>query len=170
MIFMSQSAITTPDRENDWDRWYVDHLGIMVTVPGVYSAQRFKTTAPDYPRSLAMYSMASADVFNDPYYQSIRGLGEWAELVDRRFYRRNLFDGADRAPAVNVAQVLLVADRDAPELELAGVEWKWLTCVGIDRTTPYRGIAVVQKAAGETAAATKGVALYRPVTMPVGPN
>lgn len=170
MIFMSQSAITTLERESDWDRWYIDHLRIMVTVPGVSSAQRFKTTTPDYPRSLAIYSVASADVFNDPYYQSIRGMGEWLELIDRRYYRRNLFDGAERAPGVNVVQVLLVADRDAPEDGLAGVEWKWLRCVGIDRTTPYRGIAVVDKAAAERAAAAGNIAPYAPVTMPVGPN
>lgn len=170
MIFMSQSAITTPEREGDWDHWYIDHLRIMLTVPGVSSAQRFKTATPDYPRSLAMYSIASADVFNDPYYQSVRGMGEWRELVDRRYYRRNLFDGAERAPGVSGVQVLLVADRDAPEDRLAGVEWKWLQCVGIDRTTPYRGIAVVDKAAGERAAAASNIALYLPVTVPVGPN
>ena len=100
MIFMSQSAITTPEREGEWDRWYLEHLRIMVTVPGISSAQRFKTTTPDYPRSLAIYSIASAEVFVDPYYQSIRGLGEWLNVTDRRYYRRNLFHGLNRAPAV----------------------------------------------------------------------
>ena len=170
MIFMSQSAITTPDRESDWDRWYIDHLRIMVTVPGVASAQRFKTAVPDYPRSLAMYSIASADIFNDPYYQSIRGMGEWLALIDRRYYRRNLFEGAERAPGVNVSHVLLVADRDKPEPGLGGVEWKWLECVGIDRSTPYRGIAVMSQEAGERAAAAHAIAAYTPVTLPVGPG
>ena len=97
-------------------------------------------------------------------------MGEWLQVIDRRYYRRNLFDGLERAPGVNVVQVLLVADRDAPQTDLAGVDWKWLECVGIDRTTAYRGIAVVQKDAGERAAAAGGVALYTPVTVPVGPN
>jgi len=170
MIFMSQSAITTPERESEWDRWYIDHLRIMVTVPGISSAQRFKTETPDYPRSLAMYSIASPDVFSDAYYQSIRGLGEWAQLVDRRYYRRNLFDGAERAPGVNVGHVLLVADRDTPEAGLADVDWKWLTCVGVDLSTPYRGIAVVDRKTGERAASSANVALYVPATMPVGPT
>ena len=45
-----------------------------------------------------MYSVASPNVFDDPYYQSVRGMGEWLTLIDRRYYRRNLFAGAERAP------------------------------------------------------------------------
>jgi hypothetical protein len=166
MIFMSQSAIVDAQRESDWDRWYLDHLRIMASVPGVSSAQRFKTETPDYPRSLAMYSLASADVFSDPYYQSVRGMGEWLVLIDRRYYRRNLFDGLERAPAVDEAQVLLVADRAAPDGERSEVPWTWLECVGIDRSTPFRGIAVVDRAAGERLASDT-IALYRPVTVAV---
>lgn len=164
MIFMSQSAITAPDREPDWDRWYVEHLRVMASVPGVSSAQRFKTSTAGEPRSLAMYSFASAAVFEDPYYLRVRGMGEWLQLIDRRYYRRNLFDGAERAPVVTETHVLLVADRGRPEAGLAGLEWQWLECVGIDRSTPYRGIAVVSAAIGERAAASHALALYVPAT------
>ena len=163
MIFMSQSGLTDFARESDWDRWYVDHLRIMVTVPGVASAQRFKTTSRGHPRSLAMYSIASADVFNDPYYQSIRGMGEWLQLIDRTYYRRNLFEGLDRAPAVSEGQVLLVADREMPDALLGGIDWTWLECVAIDRSTPYRGIAVVDAATAEKVA-SDAIALYKPAT------
>ena len=161
---MSQSGLTDFARESEWDEWYVDHLRIMASVPGVSSAQRFKTTTPDHPRSLAMYSIASADVFNDPYYQSIRGMGEWLQLIDRRYYRRNLFAGLDHAPAVNDAQVLLVADRLRPDPDLAG-DWTWLECVGIDRSTPCRGIAVAEATQSQHAQA--GVAFYTPATKTV---
>ena len=164
MIFMSQSAITNTAREGDWDRWYVDHLRIMVTVPGITSAQRFKTSTPDYPRSLALYSIAHADVFNDPYYQSIRGMGEWLELIDRNYYRRNLFQGLDRAPPVGDGQMLLIADVKRPEPELAGMDWTWLECVGIDRSTPYRGVAVVEARVAQGVPGDSGIALYAPAT------
>jgi hypothetical protein len=181
MIFMSQSGITDAARESDWDRWYVEHLQIMVTVPGVTSAQRFKTASGGFPRSLALYSIASPGVFSDPYYQSIRGMGEWLQLIDRRYYRRNLFDGLDRAPSIGDDQVLLIADREHPEPELAGAEWAWLECVGIDRSTPYRGVAVADaSAARQTRGASGsndaggtsggGIALYRPVTACVQPK
>ena len=114
MIFTSQSGLIDPGRNADWDVWYVEHLRIMVSVKGIESAQRFKTTTPGYSPSLAMYSMESAAVFDDPYYLSIRGLGEFRELVDTRYYRRNLFAGLDLAPAIVAGQILLVWDAPAP--------------------------------------------------------
>ena len=143
MIFMSQSGITDRARDADWARWYFEHLRIMATVPGVFSAQRFTTTHPRHPPSLAMYGVASADVFKGEYYLSVRGMGEWLPLIDKQWYRRNLFDGLDVAPAVNEDQVLLVADRDVPDDSLAALHFTWLTVAGIDRSTPYRGITVV---------------------------
>ena len=65
MIFMSQSGITDPSRERDWDAWYFKHLEIMATVPGISSAQRFRTKTEGHSPSLAMYSVASPDVFQD---------------------------------------------------------------------------------------------------------
>lgn len=162
MIFMSQSGITDAGRERDWDRWYVDHLAIMVTVPGVSSAQRFKTSAPGFPPSLAMYSVATPEVFQDPYYLSVRGMGEWLSLIDRQYYKRNLFDGLTHAPQVAAGEVLLVADRDAPEAGLAGIEWTWLASAGIDRSTRYRGIAVAPADAAAPLRAAHGIAVYEP--------
>ena len=162
MVFMSESGLADTSREREWDRWYNQHLEIMVTVPGVTSAQRFKTVTPGHPPSLAMYSVASADVFKDPYYLSVRGMGEWLPLIDRRYYRRNLFGGLEQAPTVARSDVLLVTDKSQPEDGLAGVEWRWLECVGIDRSTPYRGIAVVDHACARTVDPSLGIACYHP--------
>lgn len=164
MIFMSQSGLTDSSRESDWDRWYLDHLAIMASVPGISSTQRFKASTPGEPPSLAIYSVASPDVFQDPYYLSVRGMGEWVPLIDRRYYRRNLFSGLDAAPDVADGRILLVADRKEPEDTIAGLAWTWLECVGIDRSTPYRGIAVVDEADVHKVAAGSNVAVYRPVT------
>ena len=160
MIFMSQSGLTDTRRAADWDLWYVEHLRIMLSVPGISSAQRFVTDAQDRSPSLAMYSIAGAEVFDDPYYRSVRGLGEWQPLVDRRYYQRNLFSGLERAPAVDRASYLLVADRPAEDGTLADLNLTWLTCIGIDRSTAVRGIGVV----ATPPAPRPGVAVYRPVT------
>ena len=145
MIVMSQSGITERTRDADWALWYYEHLRIMASVPGVFSAQRFTTLTPGYPPSLAMYGVASAEVFKGEYYLSVRGMGEWLPLIDKQWYRRNLFDGLDVAPAVSEDQVLLVADRDTPDATPAELSFTWLKVAGIDRSTPYRGIAVVDK-------------------------
>jgi len=162
MIFNSQSGITDRTREGDWAHWYCEHLRIMATVPGVFSAQRFLTTHPRHPPSLAMYGVASADVFKGEYYLSVRGMGEWLPLIDKRWYRRNLFEGLDAAPLVNEHQLLLVADRDAPDDALTTIPFGWLKAAGIDRSTPYRGMAVVNKHAVPTLPAD--VAIYQPAS------
>lgn len=162
MIFNSQSGITDRAREGDWAQWYFEHLRIMATVPGVFSAQRFTTATAGHPPSLAMYGVASAEVFKGEYYQSVRGMGEWLPLIDRQWYRRNLFDGLDAAPLVSEEQVLLVADRDAPDATLASLSFTWLKVAGIDRSTPYRGIAVVDRAIANTA--PENVAIYKPAS------
>src|SRR4051812_46068274 len=163
MIFMSQSGLTSRNREADWDRWYKAHLNVMASVPGIGSAQRFKTSTPGHSPSLAMYSVASADVFKDRYYLSVRGMGEWLTLIDKQYYRRNLFDGAPCAPELADTDCLIVADRSAPEPGLAGIDWTWLKCVGIDHSTAYRGIAVMSmERADEVRDAA--LAVYRPVT------
>ena len=161
---MSQSGLTDASRERDWDRWYVEHLTIMASVPGVASAQRFKTASPGYSPSLAMYSVTSEKVFQDPYYLSVRGMGEWLELIDRRHYKRNLFEGLEYAPEVADRERLLVADRARPEPGLGGVDWTCLECAGIDRSTPYRGIAVVPADIAPKVAASANIAVYEPVT------
>lgn len=164
MIFMSQSGISDPGREREWDAWYIEHLRIMVSVPGIASAQRFKTDSPGHSPSLAMYSIASADVFCDPYYQAVRGMGEWLPLIQKQYYRRNLFEGLTVAPDVAEGSVLIVADCDQPESAKSNVELKWLKAVGIDLSTPYRGIAIVKQAAAAKVPADSSVGVYRPVT------
>ncbi len=165
MIFMSQTGMLDASREAEWDRWYEGHLAIMASVPGVTSAQRFRTSTPGFPPSLAMYTVTSADVFQDAYYLSIRGLGEWDALVDRRHYRRNLFEGLQFAPAVPPARRLLVADREAPEN--GPVKFVWLRAVALDKSTPYRGIAVVDAATANRIASDESVGVYRPVALQI---
>ena len=162
MIFMSQSGITDHTRAAGWEVWYLEHLRLMATVPGVSSAQRFKTDTPGSSPSLAIYSMTSGDIFKDPYYLSVRGMGEWLALIDRKYYKRNLFAGLDFAPQVADNAVMLVADRERPEEAIAGVEFIWLKCEAIDHSTPYRGIAMVDAKAVPALDAT--VAVYRPAS------
>jgi hypothetical protein len=169
MIFTSQSGLIDASRDAAWAAWYVGHLEAMAAVPGIGSAQRFAALEPGPPPSLAMYSVASPAVFESEIYLSTRGMGPWQALIDRRHYHRNLFDGLDVAPAVPSDAVLLVADRAAPEPADAALTW--LRAVGLDRSTPFRAIAVLPdtQAAQRLRAAIGGtVGLYRPVTRRYG--
>ena len=169
MIFTSQSGITDPTQEPEWALWYVEHLRIMRTVDGITSAERFLTKAPGWPPSLAMYSIRSPEVFVDPYYQKIRGMGPWLSLIDKRFYQRNLFEGVEQvsimAPEVPAGSALVVTDQAQPSISIEdagiqGVTFTWLRTVGLDHSTPYRGISVVPYAQALDLATRADVALY----------
>ena len=165
MIFISQSGLLDRSRDDEWDSWYVEHLRAMATVPGISSAQRFRTETPGSPPSLAMYSVVAPEVFDDSYYLSVRGFREWQPHIDRQFYRRNLFAGLEYAPQVAEGAYLLVVDSEAPEGASEETEFEWLESVGLDRSTSYRGLAVV--AASPTPTDPR-VAIYRPVTVRFG--
>ena len=170
MIFTSESGLRDPGREAEWALWYLDHLEVMAAVPGIGSAQRLIAMEEGPPPSLALYTVSSPAVFDSEIYLRTRGMGPWRELIDQRHYRRNLFDGLDVAPKVPVDGILLVADRDAPQEKGLTPQEKgltWLRSVGLDRSTPFRGLAVLPDAAAARRLATavgEPVALYRPVT------
>jgi RimJ/RimL family protein N-acetyltransferase len=160
MIFFSESALIEPSRRPEWDEWYKGHLAAMASVPGVLSAQRFAALDPGVPPSLAMYTVTSPAVFDNETYRRVRGMGPWVGLVDETRHHRNLFDGLDAAPEVEPGQILAVSDRAAPDRK----NFTWLRAGGLDRTTPYRGIAVFPDAAAARRAVGGAVPLYRPMT------
>ena len=158
MIFTSESGLLDPSRAAEWALWYLDHLEVMAAVPGIGSAQRLVAMEEGPPPSLALYTVSSPAVFDSEIYLRTRGMGPWRELIDQRHYRRNLFDGLDP-----VDGILLVADRDVPQEK--GLTW--LRSVGLDRSTLFRGIAVLPDAAAARRLATAvggPLALYRVVT------
>jgi RimJ/RimL family protein N-acetyltransferase len=161
MIFFSESALIEPSRHPEWDEWYKGHLAAMTSVPGVLSAQRFAALDRGVPPSLAMYTVTSPAVFQNETYLRVRGMGPWVGLVDETQHRRNLFDGLETAPEIPESGVLAVADRAVPE-PIDGVTW--LASAGLDRTTPYRGIAIFPDVATARRAVKGKAALYRPVT------
>jgi hypothetical protein len=91
-------------------------------------------------------------------------MGEWLPLVPQQHYHRNVFEGLDAAPDVAEDSVLIVADRDRPGPGPQGVTLTWLKAVGIDLSTPYRGIAIVKRAAADSLTAAGSIGVYRPVT------
>ena len=165
MIFTSESGLTDPSRIAEWDCWYRGHLAAMAAVPGVGSAQRFRALEEGPPPSLAMYTVASPDVFDSKVYLRTRGMGPFLSVVDEGMHRRNLFEGLDAAPDVPAGGILLVADRTEPGPARDGLVW--LRAVALDRSVPYRGIAVFPDLTAARAAGARlggAVALYTPMT------
>lgn len=164
MIFMSESGLLDLRDSDAWDRWYEEHLKVMVTAAGIQSAQRFRTECQLAAPSLAMYSVESAEVFQNPYYLGIRGMGPWKALIDPKVYRRVLFDGMQAAPQVTPGEALLVWSRDQAVDHLNGIEFTWLKAAGLDSLPHLRGIAVASADKAQWFAEQDGISVYFPST------
>jgi hypothetical protein len=166
MLYMVELDFGAPARQAEWDAWYLEHLHVLLSVPGFHSAQRFACLTPWRAPLLAIYTVDSAAVFESAPYRARGGrdsTGEWKPLM--RNWDRNVYDGLARAPAVASEQVLLLADADTPSVRQLGIDFHWLEAVGLDRTVLRRGLAVVAAALwrGLAPARTESLRAYRPL-------
>ena len=170
MIYCVELAFTEPTREAEWSAWYSKHLGVLLSVPGFSTAQRFQSTSPCRAPYLAAYSVTGPGVFDSAPYRARGGRaspGEWVPLMVN--WDRNVFDGVVQMPEVKPDQVLLVVDGTA-DIENASAKFPVkltpLTCVGLDRTVTQRGIAVLAASEFERYAsyASENTRFFKPLT------
>jgi hypothetical protein len=173
MIYMVDHIFANPQTEPAWHEWYTGYLQKLLSVPGFGSAQRFKALNETPPRFLAMYSVASAAVYDSPAYKNMGGGGSQSARFhgDYRLWTRNLFAGADEVPVVNDGQRVYALDSDSPDRKLPFIAKPlWLKSVGLHQTTSYRAIVVLDANAvdaAETAAGGEG-RFYAPYTPRLG--
>ncbi len=148
MIYNVECALTSNHTEAEWDEW-ANHMKpprIMLTVPGIHSAQRFKGTNVDPPPYYALYTVDSLEVMQSDAYRNAGGgrfqTDRWMPVIS--MWHRDLFEGIDEAPEVPMDAGLLVLDREQPEGDVGGINFRWMKSVGLDRSTPYRALAVVK--------------------------
>ena len=114
MIYMVDHVFTEPALEQAWHEWYAGYLQKLISVPGIYTAQRFKAIGCVPSRYLAMYSIESADVYTSEAYKNIGGGGSQSASFHHAYqlWTRNLFEGALRAPVVRDGQRVFVFDSE----------------------------------------------------------
>jgi hypothetical protein len=167
VIYIVDHVFNDPASEPAWHAWYESYLQRLLSVPGIDSAQRFKAISHAPPRYLAMYSVESEAVYASEPYRSIGGGGSQSARFHHAYdvWTRNLFDGAQRAPALGRTQNLLVWDRPRREAS-PSFEGRvlWLRAAGLHRTTPWRALVVLES--GELADVTRPAdsLLYEPFT------
>ena len=164
---MVDHVFADPAMEPAWHEWYSGYLRKLVSVPGIHTAQRFKAIGCTPPRFLAMYSIESEGVYSSEAYKNIGGGGSQSARFHHayRIWTRNLFEGADRAPAVGEGQRVLVFDCNERGADnRLGPRAVWLKSVGLHMTTPYRAFAVVEAAEAAAIAKEPGSYLYAPFT------
>ena len=161
---MVDHVYADPATEQAWHDWYAGYLERLLSVPGIYTAQRFKALGCTPSRYLAMYSIESADVYMSDAYKGIGGGGSQSARFHPayRLWTRNLFDGAERAPAVREGQRVRILD--APHPHGRG-NLVWLRAVGLHMTTKYRAFVVLD--ADQAMPRVPGSFVYEPFTPPL---
>jgi len=165
VIYMVEMDFPHPDREAEWNAWYLAHIRVLLTVPGFRASQRFKAIQATPAPYLALHEVASAALFDSPEYRGRGGpasVGEWRALQTN--WHRNLLDGVDATPEVAADEHLLLL-REARDIALpGGIAVSWLRAVGLDRSLGECGIAVVRDPVPIAALAERDprVQLYRP--------
>jgi hypothetical protein len=160
MIYMVDHVFANPQPEPAWHEWYAGYLHKLLAVPGFGSAQRFKAINQAPPRFLAMYAVVSAAVYDSPAYKAMGGGGSQSPRFhgDYKLWTRNLFEGADAVPVVNDGQYVYALDSDRPDGILPFAQMPLcLKSVGLQQTTAYRAIVVLDVATLDAAkAAVRG--------------
>jgi hypothetical protein len=167
VIYMVDHVYDDPDTEGAWHEWYAGYLQKLISVPGIYTAQRFKAVDCTPPRYLAMYSIESEAVYTSEAYKNMGGGGSQSVRFHPAYglWTRNLFEGASRAPIVQDGQRVLVLDRAERNVSgPLGSRAMWLEAVGLHMTTKYRAFVVLDEDEARTTPAVPGSYLYAPFT------
>jgi hypothetical protein len=167
MIYAVEMDFRNPAREADWHAWYLEHVTRLIRdVPGFRATQRFRALTATPSPWLALHDVASPGVFESAAYKASGGpasTGEWKN--EHTNWHRNLYAGVDATPAVAPDGHLILAESDAKVPPALAGPITWLDGVGLDRSKPRRGIAVL--AAGALGAhhfGHAGLTIYRPIT------
>ncbi len=167
MIYVVEMDFRNTEREHDWHTWYIEHTAHLVrSVPGFTGTQRFRSLNASPSPWVALHEVAGPQVFESAEYRGGGGPASTGDWKDEHLnWHRNLFDGSRETPDVAFDQHLLMAEGDAPLPRGFEARAIRLTCVGLDRTSRQRSIAVVP-AGGLTASAfgLPGVRVLKPIT------
>ena len=178
MLYTVELNFTDPAREAEWNAWYETYLAQLVSLPGLLTAQRFRAVVPGAQpwEYLALYSVASLDVFASEAYRNIGGGGHASVRFTAAIRRRrNVYTGIERVPEVTDAGRVVLCEETRHGWELADCLFVPLQAAAgrrqagateLDGEPSSRAIAVI---AAETVdwlnlLVTEGLTVYAPIT------
>lgn len=172
MIYITENAFADPSRLKEWHAHYRRNIANLQTVPGFLASQRFEAIVDTRSNYCAVHDIASAEMFESEVYITRGGRqsnGDWQPLMTH--WHRNLYEWSGETPEVAPTSYLLLIDEkcEVAERELAlprNADITWLKLVGLDRTKPHRGIAIVDDPTDAIALAKADgrVKIFKPIT------
>jgi hypothetical protein len=178
VIYIVELSFSDPSREAEWHAWYETYLTQLVSLPGLSTAQRFRAVTPGTQpwTYLALYSVASLEVFASEAYRQMGGGGQasarFREAIRRR---RTVYTGIEHLPVVTEAGRVVLCDDARHEGKLADCLFvPLLAATGrrqagateLDGEPAQRTMAVLATSTLErlNLRASKGLAIYAPLT------
>jgi len=178
VIYSVELNFSDAPRVDEWNAWYETYLTQLVSLPGLSTAQRFRAVAPAAQQweYLALYSIASLDVYASEAYRNIGGGGNASlRFKDAIHRRRNVYTGIERFPAVTDTARVLLCEAAPHGFDLPDCLFLPLTsstgrrqagASKLDGEPAQRAIAVVdaQTVKRLNLTMTDGLAVYAPIT------
>jgi hypothetical protein len=163
MIYMVEMTLLETARRTEWDAWYVAHQHRLLSIPGFRASQRFETIHMVQSPFVALHEVDSPGIFASPHYRAKGGpnnTGEWQAKMGH--WHRNLF-GADYTPDVPMEARLVVVEEGSGLALPDHVSVRWMEAVGLDRSVPRRGLAVMPPATADRLVGTPGIRVLKPI-------
>jgi hypothetical protein len=163
MIYMVEMALLETARRAEWDTWYAAHQYRLLSIPGFRASQRFEAIHRTESPFVALHEVDSPDIFTGPRYRADGGpsnTGEWQAKMGR--WHRNLF-AVDHTPDVPMDARLVVVEEGSGPAVPDHMSVRWMEVVGLDRSVPRRGLAVMPPATADRLVGTPGIRVLKPI-------
>jgi len=161
---MVEMNLMEMERRVEWDQWYVSHMRMLITIPGIHATQRFECTHESEAPFVALHEVDGPQVFESaPYKEKAgpAGTGEWRKKMNN--WSRNVFDGVLKTPEVPLDAHLLLIEEGAQAPK--GISVTWLDSVGLDKSVERRAIGVCHSAIkAPHISISQGIRLLKPLT------
>lgn len=142
MIYTVECSFADPVSEAEWNDFYsLDKLPALISVSGFHTSQRFKALRGGCPIYLALHTIDGLDILTGEEYRQKGGgnFARWQQHITD--WHRNLYDGLDRAPAVEDGEVLLLSAAGPDPLIQLGLNPRAMRAVELEKFPEHRWLA-----------------------------
>jgi len=166
MIYMVEMGFTALGVRDKWDEWYLSHMKMLITIPGIRATQRFEALHDCLQPFVALHDVTGPEVFTSEAYKAKAGpasTGEWRHM--HKNWVRNVYSGMEHTPDVAEDAFLLIAESGYEANFPMDLPQHVLRSVGLDRDPPRRVLAVTsQPSLATRMISQEGVRVFKPLT------
>lgn len=166
MIYTVECNFADPHTETEWNEFYsLDKLPALISVSGFHTSQRFRALTGGCPVYLAIHSIDGLDILTGEEYRQKGGgnFSRWQQNITD--WHRNLYDGIERAPAVDTTEYLVLSAKGPEPLHDLGLAPFAMRAVAMEKFPEHRWLAKADRnMIGDIGQLPKDMHVYAPMT------